>query len=50
MSRLGNHLTISIKDSTGEVAPLFDVRRKGTATQREPHLLGDRTEAMVENL
>ncbi len=50
MRGLRHHLTSSIEDRAREVAALLDVGRERTAAQRHSHLLGNRAEAVIEDL
>ena len=48
--RVGDEPAVAIEHRTGEVEPFLDVDRIGGVLQRDPHLLGDRHEEMIEDL
>ena len=48
--RVGDQVAVGVEDRAGEVEPLLDVHRVGGVGERDPHLLGDRHEQVVEDL
>ena len=50
MRGVGDEHPVGVEERAGEVEPLLDVDREGSVLEGEPHLLGDRHEAVVEDL
>ena len=48
--RVGDQVALGIEHGAGEIQPLLDVHRVGGVLERDPHLLGDRHEEVVEHL
>ena len=44
------HAALAVKHCTGIIPAFLDIRRKGRAAQRRPHLLSHRVEEVLENL
>jgi hypothetical protein len=45
---LGDHLPIPVKDGTGRVASLFDIRGKGGPIEGNPHFFRDRRKSVLK--
>src|SRR5262245_22478595 len=49
MGGLGHEVSLSIEDSAGKIPALFDIGRKGTATEDHSHLFAKGGEAVFED-
>ncbi len=47
--RVGDQRACGVEQRAGEIEPLLDVHRRGRVLQRQPHLLGNRHEEIVEH-
>ncbi len=50
VSRLSEHLTVTVEQGTGEIPPFLDVGGKASAHEHRAHLFGQGSKAVFQNL